>query len=152
MKVDEYLDQQHAKILPEKAALKSMIATMQKAVEYLAFEEYRNELKSSVSRENPLVIKLVDFAGKFSVGPDGWTWLAAARKDLWEKAPKEMKLLSMDNTLKDLILASGIFDLAEGRENNTGDIQLFYRLKPEWKMERLNPDNPHEITFSGTIK
>lgn len=151
MKVDEYLEQQHAKILPEKAAFRSTIATMHKAAEYLASEEYKNELKSSVFRENPLIVKLVDFAGQFPAGSDGWICLAPARKELWKKASEEMKLLSMDNTLKDLILATGIFDLAEGREDN-GDIQLFYRLKPEWKVERVNPDNTDEITFSGTIK
>lgn len=153
MKVDEYLDLQHAKILPEKAMLRSMIGIMKKAVKYLASEEYETEFNRQYFRENPLVIKLVDFAEKFPAGPDGWIWLAAARKELWKKASEEMKLLSMDNTLKELILATGIFDLAEGREDNA-DTQLFYRLKPELKVERLNPDNPHEITFqlSGTIK
>lgn len=150
-KADEYLDQQHAKIFPEKNFLRHIIAAMKKMAEYLASEEYEKELVSSVSSENPLVVKLVDFAEQFPAGPDGWTWLAAARKDFWKKAPEEMKLLSMDNTLKNLILATGIFDLAEGRADNS-DIQLLYRLKPEWKVERLNPDNPDEITLSKTIK
>jgi hypothetical protein len=134
--IDQYLDKQHEKILPEMDLLKNDVSNFQNIMKLLATfftsEELREDLISSLSRMSPLVTLLEDIASK-KARPDGWVSLSAAGQLIKQDAAGEIAALQEKNghkTLKGLILATGLFDLAE-EPTDKGGIRVLYRLKPE---------------------
>jgi len=136
IEVDQYLDQQREKLLPELDLLKNMVENLQegrKAIgEFLQSDEGKKHFKLQWLRQSRLVMLLVETATQV-VRPDGWAVLDAADHLIRQHAPEEISALHDKHghkTLKGLVLATELFDLCE-EPTDRGGIRVLYRLKPD---------------------
>ena len=136
MEIDQYLDQQREKLLPEFDLLKNMVENLQEGRKILAAflnsEEGKEFFVSSLPRKSPVVRLLEDIAAQ-KARPDGWVSLSTAGQLIKQHAPDEISALHEKyghKTLKGLVLATELFDLCE-ESTDRGGIRVLYRLKPD---------------------
>lgn len=136
MEIDQYLDQQREKLLPEFELLKTMVENLQEGMKILAAflksEEGKEFFVSSLPRKSPVVRLLDDIAAQ-KARPDGWVSLSTAGQVIKQHAPDEISALHEKyghKTLKGLVLATELFDLCE-ESTDRGGIRVLYRLKPD---------------------
>jgi hypothetical protein len=140
LETDQYLDKQRDKLLPEHDSLKKLILSGKEArknlKKFIESEQFMNDLKLSSLRQSRLVILIAEIASQ-NARTDGWTLLNIAGKILHQEAPEEIASINKQynhKTLKDLILATGVFDLYE-EPTEKGGIRLLYRLKADWELK-----------------
>ena len=140
METDRYLDQQREKLLPEIDALGNMVDVLQEGRkelgEFFKSDEGKKQFKLSLLRQSRLVTLLGEIAAQ-AARPDGWTLLTTADQRIRKHAPEEMVAVIKGlghKTLKELILATELFDITE-EPTAKGGIRLLYRLKPDWLLE-----------------
>ena len=130
---EQYLDCQREKILPELTELQSKIDILKKGMKK-CFELLTHQ-------ESNFAIMLCDIANEASRS-DGWTSLDIAGKLIRQHAPEEIPNLKKkygNKTLKDLILATELFDISE-ESTGKGCVRVFYRLKHEETQQIAQPD------------
>jgi hypothetical protein len=136
MEIDQYLDQQRVKLLPEFDLLKNMVENLQEGMKILAAflnsKEGKEFFVSSLPRKSPVVRLLEDIAAQ-KARPDGWVSLSTAGQLIKKHALDEISALHKKyghKTLKGLVLATELFDLCE-ESTDRGGIRVLYRLKPD---------------------
>lgn len=136
LEIDQYLDRQREKLLPELDVLKNIVENLQEGnktlAAFLASEEGKEFFTSSLSRKSSIVTLLEDIAAQ-KARPDGWVSLRTAGQLIKQHAPDEISALHENyghKTLKGLVLATELFDLCE-ESTDRGGIRVLYRLKPE---------------------
>lgn len=138
MDADRYLDQQREKLLPEIVTLERAIDLVERGrkefAELLTSDETRRQFKSWI-RHSRLVILLNEVSAQVA-RPDGWTMLNIAGQFIRQHAPDVMATLKGDDghkTLKRLILATELFDIAE--EPTEKGVRILYRMKQGWTLQ-----------------
>lgn len=137
--IEEHLDQQREKLLPELNELKNFIETLVETKklfsDFLNSDEGKKRFFSPM-RGGRILYYLGEIASQV-VRPDGWTPLSVAGKIIWKQKPEEITDVFKKyghKTLKGLILATEIFEIKEEPTKN-GGIQVLYRLKPGWTFD-----------------
>jgi len=140
LEAERYLDEQREKHLPEFNLLEKTIDIYLKGrkelAEFLKTEEGRRQFKLSWLRESRLVTLIRNIANR-AAQPDGWVFLDAVGRSLWQDAPEEMTILHKNygcKNLKALILATELFDISE-ESTKKGGGPVVFRLKPEHKLQ-----------------
>ena len=135
-----YLDQQREKIIPELKQLQSMIGSLEDGrkimSEFLVSDEGVRQFKLSRLRQNRLALLLGEIANQIA-RRDGWAVMDAANQLVRQRAPEEifgLKKKYGHKTLKELMVATGFFDITE-EPTERGGIRVLYRLKPEWALQ-----------------
>jgi hypothetical protein len=136
LEIDQYLDQQREKLLPELELLKRMIESLQKGRqelgEFLQSDEGKKHFKLQWLRQSRLVMLLVETATQI-VRSDGWAVLDTAGHLIRQHALDEISALHEKyghKTLKALVSATELFDICE-EPTDRGGIRVLYRLKPD---------------------
>ncbi len=135
---ERYLDQQYEKLSVEFNHLKAMIESFQEAMKL--YSEFLNSDKGQKYFEefwrefdyNRFVQLLIDIANK-AARSDAWTDLSVAGDLVRHEQSEEMSALKQrydHKTLKDVILATGQFDIKE-EQTKKGGVRMLYRLKDE---------------------
>jgi hypothetical protein len=139
LKTDQYLDEQREKILPEYDTLsKAILVAEQARINFLKYAEsgkLKADLMLSQLRQSRLVALLAETSLNFA-RPDGWTQLSIAGQIAHKNEPDEIVFISKNykvKSLKELILATGVFDLNE-EPTDRGGIRVLYRLKAGWEL------------------
>lgn len=134
--IEQYLDQQREKILPEleflKAHIKDMQETKKACVEFILSDEGTKFFDLSFLRQSQLVAWLFKFAQQ-RARSDGWVALSRAVNFTRQLVPKELANLEKRygyKKLKELILATEYFDISE-EPTDKGGIRVLYRIKPD---------------------
>lgn len=136
LEVDQYLDEQREKLLPEFNLLKNMAENLQNGMkitaEFLTSKEGKEFFTSSLPRKSPVVTLLEDIAVQ-KARADGWVPLSIAGQIIKQHAPDEISALHEkygSKTMKALVLATELFELCE-ESTDGGGIRVLYRLKPD---------------------
>jgi hypothetical protein len=133
IELDRYLDQQREKLIPEYEFLKSLIDLIKEHTDFLNSEEGKKQLDLSILQQSPLVALLLDVSVQ-KARSDGWAFLSTAGYEVRKILPGELEQLKSKwgyEKLKDLVLASELFDIAEESTEKCGS-RLLFRSKPEW--------------------
>lgn len=140
LETEAYLDQQRERIIPELKQLQSMIGSLEdgrkKMSEFLVSDEGVRQFKLSRLRQNRLALLLGEIANQIA-RRDGWAVMDAADQLVRQRAPEEifgLKKKYGHKTLKELMVATGFFDITE-EPTERGGIRVLYRLKPEWALQ-----------------
>lgn len=130
-----YLDQQQEKVLPMLEHLKSVAESMQKSrqlmVQFLDSDEGKHQFELVWLQHSPLVNLLREVADQ-KARSDGWAYLSDAGRlaHIHEAdSAARIKELYGHSTLKQLLIASGLFDIHDEPLSN-GEFRTLYRLKP----------------------
>lgn len=135
---DRYLDQQYKKLLLEFKDLKALTEAFQKArvmcADFFDSEEGKKYLEWLWCRTRYRRVSklLIDIANK-AARPDGWTLLSVAGQLLHQQEPEELAVLKEKNghkTLKEVIMATGQFDIKE-EQTEKGGVRVLYRPKSD---------------------
>jgi len=131
LEIEQYLEQQHKKLIPELNELREMcnrlLKLREQAANYLLSDEAQKDWDIS-----DLILRLVNLLTNISSQTDrkdGWTLL----NTVGQHAPEEIAELKAKlghKTLKALILATGLFDIKE-EPTKKGGMRVLYRLKPD---------------------
>lgn len=126
-----YLDQQQEKVMPMFEHLNSVKETMKNTfrelAEFLASDEATKQIELLVLQQSPLVTLLQDVAGQ-KARPDGWAYLSHAGQIACiheSDSVTHMKERYGHSTLKNLLVASEIFDVLDEPLPNGGFRTLF---------------------------
>lgn len=140
LELDQFLDKQREKLIPEIDFLRNMIDNLRECkkqfAEFLMSDEGEKWFKLSWLRGSRLVLLLGEIAAQ-AARPDGWTQLDTAVQLIRQHAPEEMAAFKNrygHKTLKSLILATELFDINE-EPTKKGGIRLIYRLKADGEMQ-----------------
>ena len=143
LEVEQYLDQLHEKLVPEYDHLKSLIENFEEArklhFDFLNSEEGIKQFELSFLQQSPLVALLLNISIQ-QLGPEGWTLLVNADRQLRTTLPDEMARLRTSygyKTVKELIQAAELFDIKE-EITKKGGVRVFYRPKPELTYAAIN--------------
>ena len=138
-KIEEHLDQQRGKLLPELNEVKTLIETLVEErkilCDFLTSDEGKKLLLSP--RLGGSILNYLGQIASKVVRPDGWTPLSVAGQIIWKQKPEEMTDVFKKyghKTLKGLILGTEIFEIKE-EPTKKGGIQVLYRLKPGWTFD-----------------
>lgn len=132
------LDRQYDELAIEFNHLKSMIESFQEVMKLYAEFFNSDEGKRYFERlwreidYNRFVRLLVEIAAK-TANPDGWTDLSIAGQLVRQREPEEMAKIKekySHKTLKEVILATGQFDIKE-EQLEKGGFRVFYRQKAD---------------------
>lgn len=136
--IEQHLDQQREKILPELENLRSLVKSMQEAMKeyakFLASDECIKFIELEYLRQSQLVAWLFGIAQQ-STRPDGWVALSSAAHSIHQQVPEEVTNLKKrygHKKLKEIILATEFFDVNE-EQTEKGGIRVLYRIKPDLK-------------------
>lgn len=136
--IEQHLDQQREKILPELENLKALAKTMQEAIkehaDFLASDEFIKSIELQYLRQSQLVAWLFGIAQQ-PTRPDGWVMLSSAANSIRQYVPEEVATLEKRygyKKLKEAILATEFFDVNE-EQSDKGGIRVLYRIKPDLK-------------------
>jgi hypothetical protein len=147
-KIEEHLDQQREKLLPELNEIQTLIETLVETKrlfsDFLNSDEGKRRFFSP-HRGGRILYYLGEIAAQV-VRPDGWTPLSVAGQIIWSQKPEEITDVFKKyghKTLKGLILATDIFEIKE-EPTKKGGIQVLYRLKPGWKFD-MGKDGKREL-------
>ena len=129
-----YLDEQHEKVLPMvnqfESFAKVLQAGRQEMAAFLASKEGQREFELMWLQQSPLIASLREIALKIA-RPDGWAFLAHAGslvRNVEPEAIANLKVRYGHSTLKQLLIASGLFDVWDEPLAN-GEFRTVYRLK-----------------------
>jgi hypothetical protein len=132
LEIEQYLDQQRERLIPEYDFLKSIIDNFQEAIkahiEYFSSEEGIRQFELAFLQQSPLVGLLLNVSFHQSRS-DGWTLLNVAGQQIRQTLPGEMERVKSKwgyKTLKELVLASELFEILE-EPTEKGGIRVFYR-------------------------
>jgi hypothetical protein len=139
--IEQYLDEQREKILPELENLKVLIKTFQEAVkehaDFLASDESTKYFELVPLRNSLIVAGFFEFAEQ-KARPDGWAELNKAHHFIVKQIPENqladdfasIKKRYGYKKLSEILLASEYFDLDE-EPMDKGGIRVLYRIKPD---------------------
>lgn len=143
LEIEQYLDQQRERLIPEYDHLNSFIANLEKAkkihADFFSSEEGIKLFELSFLQQSPIVALLLNISTQ-QPRSDGWTLLNVAGQQIRRILPEEMDQLKNNwgyRTLKELILASEYFEIIE-EPTEKGGIRVLYRPKPELAYSALN--------------
>jgi hypothetical protein len=143
--IEEHLDQQREKLLPElneiKIIIENLVETKNLFYDFLNSDDGKKRFFSPI-RGGRILYYLGEIASQI-VRPDGWTPLSVAGQIIWKQKPEEITDVFKKychKTLKKLIMATEIFEIKEEPTKN-GGIQVLYRLKPGWTFEIEKAEN-----------
>lgn len=129
-----YLDAQREKVLPMFEHLKNVAIGMQKARQTLAtivaFPEWEHQFELLWLQQSPLISLLQDVATQ-EARADGWTYLSRAGDEAKLRESDAMEHMQErygHSTLKQLLLASELFEIREEALPNGGSRTL-YRVR-----------------------
>jgi hypothetical protein len=136
---EEYLDRQYDTILSEFENLRDSAKYLQeiekKFAAFMLSDEYKNHTQMLELRQRQPILLL----GKISrqnARTDGWTVLSTAAQHLRQDGPGEVAALKRKygyKTLKDIMLATELFDMRE-ETTKKGGSRLLYRVKSEFSL------------------
>jgi len=136
VEIEQYLDQQREKLIPEYDHLKSLLENFEKAkkihIDFLSSEEGIKQFELSFLRQSPIVELLLNISAQ-QQRSDGWTLLSVAGKQIHLILPEEIGQLKTAwgyKTLKEFMLASQLFDIIE-EPTKKGGIRVLYRPKTD---------------------
>lgn len=136
LEIEQYLDQQRERLIPEYEHLKSLIENLNEArkvtADFLNSEEGIKQFELSFLQQSPLFQLLLNISIQ-QPRSDGWTLLHVAGPQIRRILPGEMEQLKNQfgyKTLKELMLASELFDIVD-EPTEKGGIRVLYRPKPE---------------------
>lgn len=136
MEIEQYLDLQREKLIPEYDFLKSLIENLENAkkihADFLNSEEGIKHFELPFLQQSPVVSLLLNISIQ-QPRSDGWTLLDNAHRQLHLTLPEEMGQLKNRygyKTLKELMLASEFFDIHE-EPTKKGGVRVLYRPKAE---------------------
>ncbi|MDO9270555.1 MAG: hypothetical protein Q7T96_15740 [Methylobacter sp.] len=136
LEIEQYLDLQRERLIPEYDHLKSLIERLEEAkkihADFLSSEEGIKQFELLFLQQSPIVALLLNVAIQ-QPRADGWTFFTVACQQLRLILPEEMGQLKNEwgyGTLKELMLASELFDIIE-ESTEKGGIRVLYRPKPE---------------------
>lgn len=140
-KIAEKLDIQSEKIRSEIKEMREIANTLLEArkqlAEYWGSDEALEHLNLAHLRSTKLVLLLCQIAEEIQRS-DGWTLMTHAGQLVKKYAADELVDLKQRygyKSLKELILATEIFDLFE-EATESGGIRVLFKLKPGWYTER----------------
>jgi hypothetical protein len=143
LEIEQYLDQQRERLIPEYDHLKSLIESLEEGkkihVDFLNSGESKKQFELSFLQQSPLVALLLNISIQHP-RPDGWTLLNVAGQQIQMILPRETWQLKSKygyKTLKELMLASEFFDIIE-EPTEKGGVRLLYRPKLELAYSALN--------------
>lgn len=130
----DYLDKQRKKILPIWEHLKSVAETMHQArrmqAEYMASDEFGQQLELLWLQQNPLIQLFCDIATQIGRS-DGWACLAQAGKLAHMQLADDvahMKARYGHHSFKKLLIASKLFEIWD-KALPQGGSRTFYRVR-----------------------
>lgn len=136
LEVEQYLDQQRARVTPEfnylQNLLKAFAEGMKCHADFINSEEGVKQMELHFLQQNPLVSSLLNISIKYA-RPDGWMLLDNADRQLRATLPEPMGKLKERygyKTLRQVIIASEFFELLE-EQTKKGGSRYLYRPKPE---------------------
>lgn len=136
LEIEQYLDQQRERLIPEYDFLKSLIEDFEEAkkihADFLNSEEGIKQFELSCLQQSPIVALLLNISTQ-QPRSDGWTLLHVADPQIRRILPGEIEQLKHKwgyKTLKELMLASELFEILE-EPTEKGVIRVLYRSKPE---------------------
>lgn len=137
LETEQYLDQQRKELIPEYDYLRKLILVVEKSrkeyAKYVKSGKFMKDWKLSELRQNSIVIMLSEISLQ-KARPDGWTFLSTAGEIISQEASGEINDLNKRlnfKTLKELILATEVFDIYE-ESTEKGGVRVLYRLKSDW--------------------
>lgn len=143
LEIEQYLDQQRERLIPEYDYLKSLIEGFEEAkkihTDFLNSEEGIKQFKLSFLQQSPIVALLLNISTQQSRS-DGWTLLSVTGPQIRRILPGELEQLKHKweyKTLKELMLASEFFEIIE-EPTEKGGIHVLYRPKPELAYSAFN--------------
>jgi hypothetical protein len=143
--IEEHLDQQREKLLPELNQINTLIETLVETKKI--FSDFLNSDEGKRRFFSPqLGGRILYYLGEIAaqvVRPDGWTPLSVAGQIIWSQKPEEINDVFKKyghKSLKGLILTTDIFEIKEEPTKN-GGIQVLYRLKPGWTFDMVKDKN-----------
>jgi len=136
MEIEQYLDQQRERLIPEYDFLMSLINNFENAkkihTDFLNSEEGIKQFELSFLQQSPVVLLLLNISIQ-QPRSDGWTLLDNAHRQLRLTLLEDMGHIKNRygyKTLKELMLASEFFDIHE-EPTKKGGVRVLYRPKPE---------------------
>ncbi|TAK64906.1 hypothetical protein [Methylobacter sp.] len=143
LEIEQYLDQQRERLIPEYDHLKSLIESFEEAkkihADFLNSEEGIKQFKLSFLQQSPIVALLLNISTQQSRS-DGWTLLSVTGPQIRRILPGELEQLKHKweyKTLKELMLVSEFFEIIE-EPTEKGGIRVLYRPKPELAYSAFN--------------
>jgi hypothetical protein len=143
LEIEQYLDQQRERLVPEYDHLKSLIDNFEEVkklhVDFLNSEECIKQIELSFLQQSPLASLLLNISIQ-QPRLDGWTLLDNADRQLRLTLPDEMRQLKNRygyKTVKELIRAFEFFDIYE-EPTKKGGVRVLYRPKPELEWSSIN--------------
>jgi hypothetical protein len=130
--VEQFLDEQRERILPELDILKGFITGIKEYSDFYTSEEGQKQIWLSILRQSPLVAWLFNLAEQ-NARPDGWIALNTAVQIIRQYAPQELTGLKKRygyEKLKAVLLATEFFDIWN-EPTEKGGIRVLYRIKPD---------------------
>jgi len=135
LEVEQYLDQQREKLIPEYEHLQSTIKKFDECrktvADFLNSDEGEKQFNLSCLQQSQLSACLFDYA-KENTRSDGWVILSSAANFIRQYSPKELTDLEKmhgHKKLKNFMLATELFDISE-EQTDKGGIRVLYRVKP----------------------
>lgn len=143
LEIEQYLDQQRERLIPEYDHLKSLIKDLEEAkkihADFLNSEEGVKQFELSFLQQSPLFALLLNISTQ-EPRADGWTLLHVADPQIRRILPGEVEQLKNKwgyKSLKELMVASEFFEIIE-EPTEKGGIRVLYRPKPELAYSAFN--------------
>lgn len=139
LEIEQYLDQQRERLIPEYDHLNSLIESLKSYTDFFNSEEGKKQIDLSILQQSPLVELLLNISIQ-QARSDGWTLLSLAGPQIRRILPGEIEQLKTKwgyKTLKELLLASEYFEILE-EPTGKGGVRVLYRAKPELAYAALN--------------
>jgi len=134
--LEQYLDRQRDKVLPELTQLQSEMNGIQESrkemFEFMNSERGKKLFKLFFRPEGHLV-SILYYEASRALQNNGWILLSSAGQLIQKAVPGEKGKLTKKygySTLKALVLATDLFEIFE-EPTAKGGLRVFYRLKPE---------------------
>ena len=133
------VDRQYDKTMPEFENLRTIWEHLQEKkkvlMAFILSDEYKQELQMFELRQSQPIL-LLGRISRQHARADGWTVLSTAAQRLRQNVPGEVNILKRQygyKTLKDMMVATGLFDLCE-ETTKKGGSRLLYRVKSEFSL------------------
>lgn len=135
-KLDEQRERQKAEHEYLQFQLKHISDIHAELAAYYASDEFKREIDLALLQQSPVVALLLDLTTNLARA-DGWTLLENVGRQVHTLLPNEFANLKKSygyKTLKDVLIASGLFDVA-AEATEGGGKRTMYRLKPDIKID-----------------
>lgn len=136
LEIEQYLDRQREKLIPEYEHLNEIIERLDTSrklmADFLNSDEGKSQFKRSYLQQSLLSACLLDFAEE-NARSDGWVLLSSAASFINQNEPNELSNLEKRHghkRLKSFMLATEFFDVCEEPTDN-GGVRVLYRIKPD---------------------